>query len=68
MGQPGKLTQAGGPVPPGKDDILTMTDEQLKELTMQEMKKLVPTLVLDIDPEDILDREDMLTFLRLNSL
>lgn len=68
MERPGKLTTAGGPIPPGKDDVLTMTDEQLQKLTLAELKKLVPTLVLDIDPEDITDREAMITFLRLNSL
>lgn len=45
-----------------------MTDEQIQELTMKELKKLVPTLVLDIDPEDITDREAAIAFLRLNSL
>ena len=45
-----------------------MTDEQLQNLTLEKLKELVPTLVLDIDPEDITDREDMITFLRLNSL
>lgn len=68
MGQPGKRGIAGGPIPPGKDDLLTMTGEQIQELTMKELKKLVPTLVLDIGPEDITDRDAAIAFLRLNSL
>ena len=68
MGSPGKRIKAEGPVPPGPDDLLTITDEGLQNMTMAKLKELVPTLVLDIDPEDITDREDLITFLRLNSL
>jgi hypothetical protein len=48
--------------------MLTLTDEQLDELTLPELKALIPTLVLDIDPADITDREEALAFLRSNSL
>jgi hypothetical protein len=64
---PGKRRIAGGPIPPGPDDLLYLTDEQLDGMTLPELKALIPTLVLDIDPEDVIDREEALAFLRSNS-
>jgi len=68
MGCPGKRLTAGGPVPPGPDDVLSLTDEQLDGLTLPELQALIHTLVLDIDVENITDREEALAFLRSNSL
>ena len=45
-----------------------MTDEHLEGMSLPELRALMPTLVLDIDPEDVTDREEALAFLRSNSL
>jgi hypothetical protein len=37
-------------------------------MSLPELRALVPTLVLDVDPEDIIDREEAVAFLRSNSL
>ena len=68
MGQLGKRLIAGEPILPGPDDVFSLTDELLDGLTLPELQALIPTLVLDIDPEDITDRGEAIAFLRSNSL